>query len=54
MTICGDLISSADEDGMFHNWIITGDKTLCFLYDPQLTRQSATWKLPSSLGRKKL
>lgn len=36
MSICGDLIDSADKDGMFLNQIITGDETLCFLYDPQL------------------
>jgi hypothetical protein len=51
MRICGDLIDSADEDGMFLNHIITGDKT-CFLYDPQLKQQSVTWKSPS-LSRKK-
>ena len=27
MTICGDLISSADDDPTFLNRIITGDKT---------------------------
>jgi hypothetical protein len=36
MSICGDLIDSADKDGTFVNRIITGDKTWCFLYDPQL------------------
>jgi hypothetical protein len=39
---------------MFLNWIITGDKTWCFLYHPQLQQQSATWKLPSSPRKKKL
>ncbi|KAJ4427289.1 hypothetical protein ANN_24907 [Periplaneta americana] len=29
MTICGDLISSADDDPTFLNRIITGDETLC-------------------------
>ena len=48
MTICGDLISSADYDPTFLNRIITGDKTWCFLYDLQLKRQSATWKMPVS------
>ena len=38
MTICDDLISSADNDPMFLNRIITGDETWCFLYDPQLNR----------------
>jgi hypothetical protein len=52
MSICGELIDSADNDGMFLNRIITGDETLCFLYNPQLKRQSATWKSPS-LSRKK-
>lgn len=36
MTICGDLISSADKDETFLNRIITGDETWHFLYDPQL------------------
>ncbi|KAJ4451915.1 hypothetical protein ANN_03393 [Periplaneta americana] len=53
MTICGDLISSADDDPTFLNRIITGDETWCFLYDPQLKRQSATWKTPLSPRQKK-
>ncbi|KAJ4436457.1 hypothetical protein ANN_19090 [Periplaneta americana] len=53
MTICGDFISSADDDPTFLNRIITGDETWCFLYDPQLKRQSATWKTPLSPGQKK-
>ncbi|KAJ4436093.1 hypothetical protein ANN_18720 [Periplaneta americana] len=53
MTICGDLISSADDDPTFLNLIITGDETWCFLYDPQLKRQSATWKTPLSPRQKK-
>jgi hypothetical protein len=52
MSICGDLIDSADKDGTFLNQIITGNET-CFLYDPQLKRQSATWKSPSSPRKKK-
>jgi hypothetical protein len=54
MSICGDLIDSADKDGTFLNQIIMGDETCCFLYDPQLKRQSATWKLPSLPRKKKL
>ena len=38
MTICGDLISCANDDPTFLNLIITGDETWCFLYDPQLKR----------------
>jgi hypothetical protein len=53
-SICGNLIDSADRDGTFFNWIITGDETLCFLYDPQLKRQSASWKSPSSPRKNKL
>jgi hypothetical protein len=53
MSICGDLIISADKAGTFLSWIITGDKTWCFLYDPQLKRQLATWKSPSSPRKKK-
>jgi hypothetical protein len=54
MSICSDLINSADKNGTFLNWIITGDETWCFLYDPQMKRQSATWKSPSSPRKKKL
>ena len=50
--ICGDLISSADDDPTFLNRIITGDETWCFLYDPQLKRQSAIWKTPVSPRQK--
>jgi hypothetical protein len=53
MSICGDLIDGADKDGTFLNRIITGDETWCFLYDPQLKQQSATWKSPSSPRKKK-
>ena len=51
MTICGDVISSADDDMTFLNRNIT--ETWCFLYDPQLKRQSATWKTPVSPRQKK-
>jgi hypothetical protein len=44
MSMSGALIDSADKDGMFLNWIITGDETWCFLYDLQLKRQSAITK----------
>jgi hypothetical protein len=54
LSICGDLIDSADKDGTFLNQIITGDEPWCFLYDLQLKRQSATWKLPSLPRKKKL
>jgi hypothetical protein len=53
MSICGDLIDSADKDETFLNRIITGDEKLYFLYDPQLKLQSATWKLTSSPRKKK-
>jgi hypothetical protein len=35
MSTCSDLFNSADKVGMFLNQIITEDKTLCFLHDPQ-------------------
>jgi hypothetical protein len=41
-SICGDLIDSAERDGVFLNQIIRGDETWCFLYDHQLKQQSAT------------
>jgi hypothetical protein len=46
MSICSDLIDSADKDGPFLSQIITGDETWYILYDPQLKRQSANWKSP--------
>jgi hypothetical protein len=45
MSICGDLINSADKDATFLCRIITVDKTWRFLYDPQLKRQLATWEI---------
>ena len=53
MTICGDLVSRADDDPTFLIRIITGDETWCFLYDRQLKRQSATWKTTISPRHKK-
>jgi hypothetical protein len=52
MNTCGDLIYRADKGGTILNRI-TGGETRCFLSDPQLKRQSATWKSPSSSRRKK-
>jgi hypothetical protein len=52
MSICGDLTDSADKDRMFLNRIIR-DETCCFLHDPQLKRQSATWESPSSPRKEK-
>jgi hypothetical protein len=52
MSICGNLIDSANKDGTFLNQIITGDKTWCFLHGAQLKRQSAIWKSPSSPRKK--
>jgi histone-lysine N-methyltransferase SETMAR len=52
MSICGDLIDNADKDGTFLSQIIIGDETWRFLYDPQLKRQSAAWKSPSSPRKK--
>jgi hypothetical protein len=34
MTICGDVINSADEDETFLDRIIARDERWCFLYDP--------------------
>jgi hypothetical protein len=42
MSICGDLIDSADKDGTFLNRTITGYETWWFLCDPQLKQHSAT------------
>ena len=53
MAICGDLISSADDDPTFVNRIKTGGDTWCFLYDQQLKRESATWITPVLPRQKK-
>ena len=53
MMICGDLTSCAVDDPTFLNRILSGDETWCFLYDPQLKRQYATWKTPLSSRQKK-
>ena len=52
-TICGDPISSADDDTTFLNRYITGDETRCFQYDRQLKRESATWQTLVSPPQKK-
>jgi hypothetical protein len=44
MSTCTDLIDSAYKDGMFHNQVITEDKTQSFPYNSQLKQQSATRK----------
>jgi hypothetical protein len=54
MTTYGDLIDSVDKDGIFLNWIVTGDETWWFLYDSQLKQQLANWKSRSPLRKKKL
>jgi hypothetical protein len=36
MSTSGDVIDSADKDGMLFNRIKTGDETWYSLYDPQL------------------
>ncbi|KAJ8880732.1 hypothetical protein PR048_017202 [Dryococelus australis] len=43
VTICGDMLSSADDSR-----IMTRDEIWCFLFDPQLKRQSASWESPSA------
>ncbi|KAJ4451482.1 hypothetical protein ANN_02945 [Periplaneta americana] len=48
MTLAGDMISIADEDGDFLNKIIAGDETWCYLYDPVPKRQSSEWKSKTS------
>ena len=48
MTICGGLISTADDNPTFLTGIIIGDETWCFLYDLRVKRQSAIWKTPMS------
>jgi hypothetical protein len=47
MSICDDLIDSADKDGTAVNRITTGVETWCFLYD------TTTWESPSSPRQKK-
>ena len=42
--ISSDLLRSAE---MF-DWVITGDETWCFQYDPETKRQSMQWKTRNS------
>jgi hypothetical protein len=53
MSICGDLIDSAEKVGTLLDQIITGDETWGFLYNPQLKQQLATRKSSSSSREKK-
>ncbi|KAJ4444799.1 hypothetical protein ANN_06596 [Periplaneta americana] len=53
MTLAGDMISMADEDGDFLNKIIAGDETWCYLYDPVPERQSSEWKSKTSPRKQK-
>ncbi|KAJ4431960.1 hypothetical protein ANN_20569 [Periplaneta americana] len=53
MTLAGDMISMADEDGDFLNKIIAGDETWCYLYDPVPKRQSSEWKSKTSPRKQK-
>ncbi|KAJ4449017.1 hypothetical protein ANN_00411, partial [Periplaneta americana] len=53
MTLAGDMISIADEDGDFLNKIIAGDETWCYLYDPVPKRQSSEWKSKTSPRKQK-
>ncbi|KAJ4427650.1 hypothetical protein ANN_25298 [Periplaneta americana] len=53
MTLAGDMISMADENGDFLNKIIAGDETWCYLYDPVPKRQSSEWKSKTSPRKQK-
>ncbi|KAJ4450467.1 hypothetical protein ANN_01892, partial [Periplaneta americana] len=48
--VSGDLI---DQDPTLLHRVITGDKTWCFLCDPQPKRQFSMWKSPSSPRQKR-
>jgi hypothetical protein len=54
MSICSDLINNAEKDGLFLYLIVTGGIRQCFLYDPQLKWQWATWKSPWLPWKKEL
>ena len=48
-----EIISAAENEPNFMNLIVTGDKTLCFQYDPKTKRQSTEWKSKNSPEAKK-
>ncbi|UYV72142.1 hypothetical protein LAZ67_9001952 [Cordylochernes scorpioides] len=54
LSICKDLIETANNDSDFFKTIITGDETWCFLFDPQTKKQSLEWHTPSSPRKKKV
>ncbi|UYV69727.1 hypothetical protein LAZ67_7000491 [Cordylochernes scorpioides] len=54
LSICKDLIETANNDTDFVNAIITGDETGCFIFDPQTKKQSLEWHTPSSPRNKKV
>ena len=51
---CRHLIATADSNPDFFKKIVTGDKTLCFAYDPTTERQSVAWVGETSPRPKKL
>ncbi|UYV75524.1 hypothetical protein LAZ67_13000492 [Cordylochernes scorpioides] len=53
LSICKNLIDTANNDSDFLKIIITGDETWCFLFDPQTNKQSLEWHTPILLGRRK-
>ncbi|UYV76599.1 hypothetical protein LAZ67_14001412 [Cordylochernes scorpioides] len=54
LSICKDLIETANNDSDILKTIITDDETWCFLFDPQTKKQSLEWRTPSYPRRKKV
>ncbi|UYV66810.1 hypothetical protein LAZ67_4002933 [Cordylochernes scorpioides] len=54
LSICKDLIETANNDSDFLKTIITGYETWCFLIDPQTKKPSLEWHKPSSPRKKKV
>ncbi|GFU43161.1 uncharacterized protein TNCV_3775361 [Trichonephila clavipes] len=53
LTTLSDLFQSASDDLEFMKFIITGDESWVYGYDPETKQQSSQWKTPGCPGPKK-
>jgi histone-lysine N-methyltransferase SETMAR len=51
--VCRELKKQARDDPVFISYIITGDETWVYGYDPETKQQLSQWKLPNSLWPEK-
>ncbi|VVC27584.1 Winged helix-turn-helix DNA-binding domain [Cinara cedri] len=50
---CTSLKEEFQNDPNFFSKVITGDKSWCYVYDPETKQQSSQWKTPASPHPKK-